>query len=181
MTTAITEKLLLEMPKLRMVHKWGIGVDKIDLAAAERAGVWVTITAGSNATVVAEHTIMLILAAIRRLARADASMRRGEWIDTQLRPLCRKLSDKTVGILGFGNIGKNVAKRLQGFDVEIIYHDPFRSSPEVEDGLNARYVGFDDLIVLSDVLTLHCPGGDAKPSPARPDGLRSHEAGIDPG
>lgn len=158
-TTAITEKLLQESPKLRLVHKWGIGVDKIDLVAAEKEGVPVAITAGSNAGAVAEHAIMLILAAIRRLSQADRSMRRHEWIYTELRPLCRKLSGKTVGILGFGNIGKAVAQRLQGFEVEIIYHDPYRASPEMEEKYNARYVSFDDLIAESDILTLHCPGG----------------------
>jgi phosphoglycerate dehydrogenase-like enzyme len=160
-TTAITEKLLKESPKLRLVHKWGIGVDKIDLPGAERQGVYVAITAGSNAGAVSEHTIMLILGAMRRLSLADRSMREGKLIYTELRPLCRKLSGKTVGILGFGNIGKNVAQRLQGFEVQIIYHDPFRAAPEVEKRLNARYVPFDELIAESDVLTLHCPGGEA--------------------
>lgn len=160
-TTTITEKLLEESPKLRLVHKWGIGVDKIDLAGAERQGVPVAITAGSNAGAVAEHTVMLILAAMRRLSLADHSMREGRWIYTELRPLCRKLSGKTVGILGFGNIGRNVARRLQGFEVDIIYHDPYRAPPETEKALNARYVSFDELMRGSDVLTLHCPGGEA--------------------
>ena len=160
-TTAVTEKLLQESPKLRLVHKWGIGVDKIDLEGAEREGVYVAITAGSNAGAVAEHTVMLILAALRRLALADQSMREGKWIYTELRPLCRKLSGKTVGILGFGNIGRNVAQRLQGFDVEVIYHDPFRAPEEVEKRLNATYVSFDELMKRSDILTLHCPGGEA--------------------
>lgn len=160
-TTAITEKLLQESPNLRLVHKWGIGVDKIDLEGAERQGVHVAITAGSNAGAVSEHTVMLILAALRRLSLADHSMREGKWIYTELRPLCRKLSGKTVGILGFGNIGRNVAQRLQGFEVEIIYHDPYRAPAEVEKRFNARYVSFDELIEKSDILTLHCPGGEA--------------------
>ncbi|MBP1883773.1 2-hydroxyacid dehydrogenase [Sinorhizobium mexicanum] len=160
-TAPITEKLIRESPRLRLIHKWGIGVDKIDLAAAEREGVPVAITAGSNAVVVAEHTIMLIIAALRQLSLADRSMREGKWIYTELRPKCRKLSGKTVGILGFGNIGKNVAKRLAGFDVEIIYHDPFRSPPEIEKQFNARFVSFDELMEQSDILTLHCPGGAA--------------------
>lgn len=160
-TTAITERLLQESPRLRLVHKWGIGVDKIDLAGAERQGVYVAITAGSNAGAVSEHAVMLILAALRRLALADQSMRQGKWIYTELRPLCRKLSGKTVGILGFGNIGKNVAQRLQGFEVDIVYHDPFRAPEETEKRLNARWVSFAELMEKSDILTLHCPGGDA--------------------
>lgn len=160
-TTAIPERLIAESPRLRLVHKWGIGVDKIDLEGAERQGVPVAITAGSNATVVAEHAVMLILAALRRLSQADRSMREGKWIYTELRPLCRKLSGKTVGILGFGNIGRNVAQRLAGFEVEILYHDPFPAPAEVEERLHARRVGFDELMAASDVLTLHCPGGGA--------------------
>src|SRR5690606_819055 len=131
------------------------------LAGAERQGVPVAITAGSNAGAVAEHTVMLILAEMRRLALADRSMREGKWIYTELRPLCRKLSGKTVGILGFGNIGRNVAKRLQGFEVDVVYHDPYRAPLETEKALNAAYVSFDELMRKSDVLTLHCPGGEA--------------------
>ncbi len=160
-TAPITEKLLSESPNLRMVHKWGIGVDKIDLPGAERQGVYVAITAGSNAGAVSEHAVLLILASLRRLALADRSMREGKWIYTELRPMCRKLSGKTVGILGFGNIGKNVAQRLAGFDVEIIYSDPYRAPAEAEERLKARYVSFDELIAQSDILTLHCPGGEA--------------------
>jgi len=158
-TTPITEALLEQSPNLRMVHKWGIGVDKIDLAGAGRQGVYVAITAGSNAGAVSEHTVLLILAALRRLSLADRSMREGKWIYTELRPLCRKLSGKTVGILGFGNIGKNVAQRLQGFEVDIIYSDPYRAAPEIEERLNARYVSFQELFEQADIVTLHCPGG----------------------
>ncbi|GGE31085.1 dehydrogenase [Agaricicola taiwanensis] len=158
-TTAVTEELLKESPKLRLVHKWGIGVDRIDLAGAERQGVPVAITAGSNAVPVAEHAVMLILAALRRLPMADRSVREANWRNTELRPLCRKLSGKTVGILGFGNIGRNVAQRLQGFEVDIIYHDPYRAPTSEEERLKASYVSFDDLMGQSDVLSLHCPGG----------------------
>jgi D-3-phosphoglycerate dehydrogenase len=160
-TAPITEQLLSEAPRLRLVHKWGIGVDKIDLEGAARQGVYVAITAGSNAAVVAEHAILLILAALRRLAYADRTMREGKWIYTELRPMCRRLVGKTVGILGFGNIGRNVAQRLSGFEVEILYYDPYRAAPEVEKRLNARYVSLEELIEQSDILTLHCPGGAA--------------------
>jgi D-3-phosphoglycerate dehydrogenase len=160
-TAPITEDLLKRSPRLRLVHKWGIGVDQIDLEGARRQGVYVAITAGSNAAVVAEHAILLILGALRRISYADKTMREGKWVYTELRPLCRRLVGKTVGILGFGNIGRNVAQRLAGFEVEILYHDPFRAPPEVEARLNARYVSRDELIAQSEVLSLHCPGGPA--------------------
>lgn len=160
-TAPISEELLKDSPNLRLVHKWGIGVDQIDLEGARRQGLHVAITAGSNAAVVSEHAILLILGALRRIAYADRTMREGRWVYTELRPMCRRLVGKTVGILGFGNIGRNVAQRLAGFEVEILYHDPYRAAPDVEKKLNARYVELDELIEQSDVLTLHCPGGAA--------------------
>ncbi len=158
-TAPVTERMMRQSPRLRMVHKWGIGVDKIDLEAAEREGVYVAITAGGNAAAVAEHTIMLILATLRRLSFADRTMREGRWLYTEMRPNCRKLQGKTVGILGFGNIGRAVGRRLRGFETEILYYDPRRAPEAVEAEIGASYVRFDELLERSDVLTIHCPGG----------------------
>lgn len=157
----VTSDMIARAPKLKMIQKWGIGVDKIDLPAAEKAGVFVAITAGANAATVAEHTIMHMLATMRRLPLADRAMKEGRWIVGDLRPQSRKLAGKTVGILGFGNIGKAVAARLQGFGVKIIYHDILGPMEEAGRKLNASYVGMEDLLTQSDVLTLHIPGGKA--------------------
>jgi len=156
----LTDAMMENAPKLRLIQKWGIGVDKIDLAAADKHGIYVTITAGANSSVVAEHTIMFILAALRRLSVADRSMRRGEWDAASLRTYTRQLAGKTVGILGFGNIGRAVAQRLQGFEVRVLYYD-LKGPFDVATSLGAEYAGFEDLLAQSDILTLHLPGGTA--------------------
>ena len=106
----LTARMIGRAERLRLIQKWGIGVDKIDLAVAEAAGIAVTITAGANASAVAEHTIMLMLATLRRLAKADRSLREGRWIHAELRIECFQLRGRTVGIVGFGNIGRMVAR-----------------------------------------------------------------------
>ncbi len=110
-------------PKLKLLHKSGIGVDKFDQDAARNAGVPVAITFGANAGAVSEHVLMLMLATYRRLALADRKLRDGVWLRPQLRAQCYQLSGKTVGLLGFGNVSRMVAHRLAGFEVEIIYSD----------------------------------------------------------
>jgi len=156
-----TDAMMARAPRLRLIQKWGTGVDKIDLAAAERHGIPVTITAGANARSIAEHAILLMLAVLRRVTVADRSVRDGTWDPAALRPVSRSLWGRTVGILGFGSIGRAVARRLQGFEARVLYHRP--SGPvDVDDratGEGASFVSFEQLLAESDVLTLHCPGG----------------------
>ena len=156
----ITDSMMANAPKLRLIQKWGIGVDKIDLAAAERHGIYVAITAGVNATVVGEHAIMLILAGLRRLPVANRQMRDGGWSAATLRPYTRQLRGKTVGILGLGNIGRAVAKQLQGFDVRILYND-IKGEFAIAKDLHAEFVSYQELLEQSDVLTVHIPGSKA--------------------
>lgn len=145
--------------RLRLIQKWGIGVDKIDLAAAERLGIPVTITAGANASPVAEHAVMLMLAVLRRLSLADRGLREGRWLHSEIRPQSLQLRHKTVGIVGLGNIGKMVARKLRGFETETLYYDPVRPTPDLERELAVRFEPYDDLLARSDIVTLHCPGG----------------------
>ena len=149
--------LIRQAPRLKMIQKWGIGVDKIDLAAAKEKGIVVAITAGATSTPVSEHTVLLMLAVSRRLLVAHRSLREGKWIAIDLRTVCSKLEGKTVGMFGFGSIAQHVAKRLSGFDVNIIYHSRRQVAPEIENRLQARYVDFDSLLAQSDVLSLHAP------------------------
>jgi D-3-phosphoglycerate dehydrogenase len=144
-------------PKLKLLHKWGIGVDKFDLDAARVAGVPVAITFGANAGAVSEHVLMLMLATYRRLSLADRKLRDGVWLRPQLRAQCYQLSGKTVGLLGFGNVSRMVAHRLAGFEVEIIYSDIRRADMTTEKATRATQVPFDELIARSDVLSVHVP------------------------
>ncbi|MGX1789130.1 2-hydroxyacid dehydrogenase [Bosea sp. NPDC055332] len=149
--------LIAGAEKIRLIQKWGIGVDKIDLDAARARGIPVAITAGASAGPVAEHALALMLAVYRRLPLADRQMRAGIWQPQQLRVACRQITGKTVGLLGFGNIARLLAHRLRGFDVEILYHDIRRADAVTERGFGARYVPFDTLLERSDILSLHLP------------------------
>ncbi len=155
--TFIDGDVIRQAPRLKMIQKWGIGVDKIDLAAAKERNILVSITSGATSVPVSEHTLMLMLAVSRRLPLAHRSLGQGGWIATELRTVCSKLDGKTVGLFGFGGIAQHVAKRLKGFDVEVIYHTRNRVAPEIEDRLQARYVDFETLIAQSDILSLHAP------------------------
>ena len=155
--TYVTAGLIARAPKLKLIQKWGIGVDKIDLDAARRAGVTVAITAGATSLPVSEHTLMLMLATSRRLPLAHRSLQEGRWIATELRTVCSMLDGKTIGLFGFGNIARFVAKRLSGFDVNILYHSRRRVAPEIERQFRAEYVDFDTLLAQSDLLSLHAP------------------------
>jgi phosphoglycerate dehydrogenase-like enzyme len=138
-------------PQLRVLARVGVGIDTIDLAAATRAGVAVTITPGLNAATVADHTLSLILACCRRLLENDRSLRAGAW--NRGRDLNGiDLTGTTVGIVGLGDIGRAVARRLAGFDVEIVGSDPAGAS---WDGV--RLLPLDELLAVCDVVTLHVP------------------------
>jgi D-3-phosphoglycerate dehydrogenase len=155
--TFVTAEMIAQAPRLKLIQKWGIGVDKIDLDAARRAGVTVAITAGATSIPVSEHTLMLMLATSRRLPLAHRSLQEGKWIASDLRTVCAKLDGKTVGLFGFGNIARFVAKRLSGFDVNILYHSRTRLDSAIEQQFNVRYVDFDTLLSQSDILSLHAP------------------------
>jgi len=149
--------LIEHAPQLKMIQKWGIGVDKIDIAAAKAKGIPVFITSGANALQVAEHTVLLMLSTLRKLTYAQKAMRAQQWVNAELRTTCMQLTGKTVGLFGFGNIAQQVAKQLRGFDVEVIYHSRQRATPALEQEFQARYVDMPTLLSQSDVLSLHAP------------------------
>jgi phosphoglycerate dehydrogenase-like enzyme len=156
-TLTVDGEMIRSAPKLKLLHKWGIGVDKFDLDAARAARVPVAITFGANAGAVSEHTLMLMLATYRRLALADRKLRDGVWLRSQLRAQAYQLSGKTVGLFGFGNVGRMVAHRLSGFDVEILYNDIRRAEMAIEKSLRATPVSFEELLARSDVFSVHVP------------------------
>ena len=146
-------------PGLRLIQKWGIGVDKIDLGAARARGIPVAITAGANAIPVAEFTLLLMLAVLRRLPYREAQLRDGEWNrargDTRLQ--ARQLRGKLVALVGLGAIGRQVAKRLQAFDTEVRYFDIRRPTPAEEQSLGVRFQELDALLPEADIVSLHVP------------------------
>lgn len=144
--------------KLRVVAFNGVGYhdycDSIDL---RRRGIALTILPAGTGPGVAEHAIMHMLAVGKRLPFLDAQLREGVWLAQNLRPESRPIYGKTVGIIGFGRIGREVARRLAGWGVSILYHDIAEIPAEVEHELNAARKSLDTLLGLSDIVTLHVP------------------------
>ena len=154
---AVTDPMLRRASKLRFIEKWGIGVDRIDVEAARRMKIPLAITAGSNAGPVAELAVALMLGVYRRLAQVDSAMRRGKWLKAEMRELGYQIAGKTVGLFGFGNIGRMVARRLRGFDCRVVYYDARRADAGLEASLGVTYVSLEKLLAESDILSLHAP------------------------
>jgi D-3-phosphoglycerate dehydrogenase len=155
--TFVDADLIQRAPHLKMIQKWGIGVDKIDLEAARQAGLTVAITSGASAAPVSEHAIMLMLAVLRRLPMAHRSLGEGKWIPAALRTVSYQIAGKRIGLLGFGNIARHVAKRLKGFDVKVIYYSRTRADHETEQRYEVEYVDYETLLITSDILSIHIP------------------------
>jgi D-3-phosphoglycerate dehydrogenase len=145
-------KLLENAKKLRVIGRAGVGVDNIDLEAATHKGIAVMNTPGANAVAVAEQTLGMMLAMARHLARADALMHAGKWEKKSLQGT--ELRGKTLGIVGLGRVGMEVARRARAFAMEIVAHDPFVSvAVAKEQGI--RLLALDDLYAAADYITLH--------------------------
>ena len=144
--------LLEHAPKLRVVGRAGVGVDNVDLDAATRKGIAVMNTPGGNAVAVAEQTLGMMLAMARFLCKADASMHAGKWEKKSLQGT--ELRAKTLGIVGLGKIGMEVAKRAQAFGMQIVGHDPFVSAAIAkEQKITMATLG--ELYAAADYITLH--------------------------
>ncbi|GAA2868391.1 NAD(P)-dependent oxidoreductase [Microbacterium arabinogalactanolyticum] len=153
-TGPVTEEHLAAAPKLRIIARYGVGYEAVDLDAAVARGIPVTNTPGANANAVADHALALILAALRTIPDGDRRVRAGDWSVRR----GRELGAATVGIVGFGRIGQGVAKRLSGFGPRILASDPFLPADVVR-GAGAEPVDLDELFRTADVITLHAPGG----------------------
>lgn len=152
-TEPYTARVFEARPDLRIIARTGVGYDAIDMAAATARGVAVCTTPGTNHHSVAEAAIGLILAATRRFAFADRQMRATGW---NPRPYGVELRGKVVGVVGTGLIGKEVVRRLQGWDVDFLLYDVVRDDAFAE-RYGARYVELDTLLRESDAITLHAP------------------------
>ena len=138
--------------KLRVVGRAGVGVDNIDSDAATRRGIVVMNTPGANAVAVAEHTLGLMLSLARFIPRADQTTRAGKWEKKSLQG--RELRGKTLGIIGLGRIGVEVARRAKAFAMEIVAYDPF-VSPNLARDLEITMLSLDELYACSDYISLH--------------------------
>lgn len=153
--TRITGELLEDPGKLRAIVRAGVGVDTIDVAAATRKGIVVMNTPGGNTVSTAEQTIALLMALTRHIPAADASMRQGKWERNKF--LGTQLAGKTLGVIGLGRIGREVARRAAGLDMKVVGFDPFLSADRASQlGIEA-VDGIQNLLPRCDYLTVHTP------------------------
>ncbi len=152
-TDPFTADVLRDSPCLQVIARVGVGIDSIDVTAATDLGVAITTTPGANEATVADHAVAMMLALLRRIPLNDVEIRNGEWNRTGPHtPLL--LTGCTVGLVGYGRIGRLVARRLAGFDIELVVADPALDASGAE---SPRAVELDELLACADVVSLHCP------------------------
>ena len=149
--TKVTAELLDQAKKLRAIGRAGVGVDNIDLEAATKRGVLVMSTPGGSSVSVAEHTFALLLALVRQLPKFDAAMREGRWEKSSSGAEVR---GKTLGLIGLGRIGSEVASRAEAFDMRVVAFDPFISEAAARE-LSVELVPLDQLLAECDFISLH--------------------------
>ena len=144
-------------PRLKMILRWGAGYDSVDIQAAGERGILVTNTPGANAVAVSELAVMLMLAVRRRLLCHTECLSHGQWSKNTFLNSSYCLNNELVGVVGGGNIGRQVAARVRAFGARVQYYDSFRLSPEMEQKYGMTYVPLEMLIETSDIVTLHVP------------------------
>ena len=158
LTEKVNEELLAAAPKLRIAANVAVGFDNITVADCTRRGVAATNTPGVLDETTADFAWTLLMAVARRLGEGEALARSGEWKGWDLDQLVgADVWGKTLGLVGFGRIGRAVARRAMGFEMKIIYHDAIRAALDVERSLHAEYRDFDSLLKEADFISLHVP------------------------
>ncbi|HEV2126045.1 MAG TPA: 2-hydroxyacid dehydrogenase [Chloroflexota bacterium] len=154
----LRDEVFGDAKRLKLVQLMSVGYDTFNLEGARQARVPVAVNGGANAIAVAEHTIMLMLATLKHLCELDDVVHSGQWKSGHTGALrLYEIWHSTVGIVGMGRIGQQVAQRLRGWDAELVYYDPFRLPPERERELGVIYLPFEELCRQSDVITVHVP------------------------
>jgi D-3-phosphoglycerate dehydrogenase len=152
-TGPVTTDHLDAAPRLRLVARYGVGVEAVDLEAATQRGIAVTNTPGANSSAVADHALALMLGALRQVVLGDRRVRAGDWRVRR----SRQLGQLTVGIVGVGRIGREVATRLSGFGSRVLGHDPWVLDADLT-AAGIEPVSMPELLDRSDIITLHTPG-----------------------
>ena len=153
-TGPVTGAHLDAAPHLRVLARYGVGFEAVDLDAAAARGLIVTNTPGANSAAVADHTVGLMLAVLRGTPEGDRRVRSGDWSVYR----GRELGSLTVGIVGFGRIGQGVARRLSGFETRVVAHDPWLGDDAIR-AAGAEPMDVADMAARCDLVTLHAPGG----------------------
>lgn len=154
----LDEEALQRAPRLKLVQLLSVGYDNFNLEAARKARIPVAVNGGANAIAVAEHAVMLMLATLKHLTELDRSVRAGQWRSESLGGLkLFELWHSTVGIVGMGRIGQEVARRLGGWECRLVYYDPVRLPAERERELALSYLPLEELLRTADVVSIHVP------------------------
>jgi D-3-phosphoglycerate dehydrogenase len=173
--TRVTAQVLAAATRLRVIGRAGTGVDNIDLEAATRHGILVLNTPGGNTVAAAEHTLALMMALARNVPQANASVRAGRWARGEF--LGVELRGKTLGVVGLGNVGYEVARRAKAFEMTVIAVDPLVAAKRVEE-IGVRLVSLATLLEESDFITLHVPLTDGTRHLLNGAALRQTRAGV---
>jgi len=148
----MTQKVIDAGERLKVISKYGVGVDTIDVEYATKRGILVCYTPGVNSDAVAEHTFGLILATLRKIPQSMASLKKGGWREEKF--LGEELTGATVGIIGFGNIGFRLAKKLAGFEIRLLVYDPYVPNERIEKA-GGEKVDLFDLLRQSEIVSLN--------------------------
>lgn len=154
----IDEGVLSVAKNLKMIQRTGVGTEMLDMEAIKKHGIPVYVNKGVNARSVAEHTLTLMLCCLKNIPQIDRNVKQGIWKKQQTGVTCNELYGKTVGLVGMGTIGRQVAGYLKAFGAKILYTDVYRATPDTEQQLSLTYVpSFMELLPQVDILSFHCP------------------------
>ncbi|MBN1640972.1 MAG: phosphoglycerate dehydrogenase [Anaerolineae bacterium] len=157
-STQVTARAIAAATRMQVIGRAGVGVDNIDLEAATQSGILVVNAPDGNSIAAAEHTIAMIMALARHIPRADASLRAGQWDRKEFMGI--EVSGKTLGLIGMGRIGQEVARRARGLQMHVLAFDPYVSSQQAE-RLGVELCSLPDLLARSDFSSVHVPLTDA--------------------
>ena len=152
----ITARVMDALPKLRGILRYGVGFDNVDIPAATQRGVWVANVPDYCIPEVADHALAMLLTLARKLPALDASLRRGEWAAVKTAKPIYRLEGRTLGLVGMGRIGREVAKRAHGFGLNVIVADKYLSADKAAEA-GATLVDFDQLLQAADYISIHAP------------------------
>jgi len=159
--TKVTKNIILAAKKLKVIARAGAGVDNIDVPAAKENNMLVMNTPGGNTNATAEHALALIMSALRKIPYANDTTHKGKWEKKNIKG--SELSKKTLGIVGFGNVGARLSNLVKGFGVNILVNSKSLESRK-KDFPHVKSVSFDELISTSDIISFHCKApSDGKP------------------
>ena len=152
----ITKEVLERARDLKMIQRSGVGLDTLDLDALRQKGIPLYVNQGVNAESVAEHTLLLMLACLRKLPTLDRNTKNGIWKKQEQGVQTAELKNKTVGVIGMGNVALRLLSLLKPFHVKILYTNLFQMDPGFETENNMKFVGMDELMKGSDIVTVNC-------------------------